>query len=264
MEEFVVFGKLYLLIAAIMLLPYYFIPAGAMYYLFFIRNREKWDYMRIQDKYPVKKAILYEIKWSVWALLVFTLLSTVMVTIIMNGDTKMYFEIGKFGWPYFVFSIILAFFLHDAYYYWMHRFMHNKKVFRHIHLVHHRSKTPTPFAIYSFQPLEVFLQFMVYPFMLFLIPYHPVAFGIFIAYDLFINVAGHTGFEFLPARFTDHWFFRWQNSVTHHDMHHSHLTSNFGLYFNIWDRLMGTLHKDYQQTFKSVKARENSTQNVSS
>jgi sterol desaturase/sphingolipid hydroxylase (fatty acid hydroxylase superfamily) len=69
-----------------------------------------------------------------------------------------------------------------------------------------------------------------------------------------VNTAGHCGFEFLPKKFTRHWFFKWQNPVTHHDMHHSKFNCNYGLYFNIWDRIMGTLHSEYMNKFDEVKA----------
>jgi sterol desaturase/sphingolipid hydroxylase (fatty acid hydroxylase superfamily) len=255
MEAVNEFVKLYPMVAATMVFGYYLLPAGIMYFLFFVLFRKKWNHLRIQDKYPDRASILYEIKWSVRAMLIFAVFVTIMLICIDRGYTKMYFEIDEYGWVYFLLSPVLALFLHDTYYYWVHRLMHYGPVFRYVHLVHHRSKTPTPFAIYSFQPLEVVLQFIVYPLILFFVPYHPVAFGIFIGYDLIVNAAGHTGFEFLPKGFMNHWFFRWQNSVTHHDMHHSHVNRNFGLYFNIWDRLMGTLHKDYEKTFHAVKAK---------
>jgi sterol desaturase/sphingolipid hydroxylase (fatty acid hydroxylase superfamily) len=37
--------------------------------------------------------------------------------------------------------IVLA---HDAYFYWMHRAMHSRRLFRATHLHHHKSRTPTP------------------------------------------------------------------------------------------------------------------------
>ena len=66
-------------------------------------------------------------------------------------------------------------------------------------------------------------------------------------------MTGHLGHEFLPPGFNRHWFFKWQTPVTHHDLHHSKVNCNYGLYFNIWDRVMGTLHKNYDKTFDDVK-----------
>ena len=44
------------------------------------------------------------------------------------------------------------------------------------------------------------------------------------------------------------------NSVTHHAQHHEKFRANFGLYFNVWDRLMGTNHRDYEHRFAQTAA----------
>ena len=58
----------------------------------------------------------------------------------------------------------------------------------------------------------------------------------------FMNVLGHLGFELYPKGFTTHWLGKWNNTSTHHNMHHKYYNCNYGLYFNIWDRIMGTNH----------------------
>jgi sterol desaturase/sphingolipid hydroxylase (fatty acid hydroxylase superfamily) len=35
-------------------------------------------------------------------------------------------------------------------------------------------------------------------------------------------------------------------------MHHRLVKCNYGLYFNIWDRLMNTNHPDYEKSFNQV------------
>jgi sterol desaturase/sphingolipid hydroxylase (fatty acid hydroxylase superfamily) len=45
------------------------------------------------------------------------------------------------------------------------------------------------------------------------------------------------------------------NTPTNHVMHHEKLRGNYGLYFNVWDRLMGTNHKDYEKRFEEVVTR---------
>jgi Delta7-sterol 5-desaturase len=51
------------------------------------------------------------------------------------------------------------------------------------------------------------------------------------------------------------WLRRLLNTPTNHVMHHETLCGNFGLYFNLWDRLMGTNHEDYEQRFREVTSR---------
>ena len=40
--------------------------------------------------------------------------------------------------------------------------------------------------------------------------------------------------------------------ATHHDLHHQGPRWNFGLYFTLWDRLMGTEHPDYVIRFEAA------------
>jgi sterol desaturase/sphingolipid hydroxylase (fatty acid hydroxylase superfamily) len=45
------------------------------------------------------------------------------------------------------------------------------------------------------------------------------------------------------------------NTPTNHIMHHETLRGNFGLYFNLWDRLMRTNHECYEQRFEEITTR---------
>jgi len=65
-------------------------------------------------------------------------------------------------------------------------------------------------------------------------------------------VMGHCGFELFPS-----WFMRsrlgwFMNTITHHGQHHEKFVTNFGLYFNFWDRLMGTNHRQYEERFEQI------------
>lgn len=45
------------------------------------------------------------------------------------------------------------------------------------------------------------------------------------------------------------------NTPTNHAMHHEWMRGNYGLYFNFWDRLMRTNHRDYEARFNEVTSR---------
>jgi lathosterol oxidase len=68
--------------------------------------------------------------------------------------TLVYYPANKYGWPYYIISIVLMIALHDTYYYWTHRLLHWKKIFRYVHKVHHLSLNPTPFSAYALHPVE--------------------------------------------------------------------------------------------------------------
>jgi len=173
------------------------------------------------------------------------------------GYTKIYTDFSAYGWAYFIFTTVLFIFVHDAYFYFTHRAMHHPKVFKYVHKVHHMSNNPTPWAAFSFHPLEAIVEFGIIPIMVFLVPLHPAAILIFAVYMVTLNVMGHLGFEIFPRGFTQHKLLGWHNTSTHHNMHHKYVNCNYSLYFNIWDRLMNTNHAKYHTVFDEVTNRPN-------
>lgn len=172
---------------------------------------------------------------------------------------RMYYNIGQYGQTWFFVSIALTILLHDAYFYWTHRAMHHPRLFRWFHAVHHQSKNPTPWSTYSFSPLEAVVQAGIFPLTVMLIPIHPMAFLVFMIWQLFWNVVGHAGFEFYPAWWLNSWLGAIFNTPTHHIQHHERMRGNYGLYFNFWDRWMGTNHREYQSRFAEVTERRNAS-----
>ena len=45
------------------------------------------------------------------------------------------------------------------------------------------------------------------------------------------------------------------STPTNHIQHHDSFKGNYGLYFNFWDRWMGTNHPDYEKRFREVTSR---------
>jgi hypothetical protein len=68
-------------------------------------------------------------------------------------------------------------------------------------------------------------------------------------------VMGHSGFEVFPRWMMKSWLGRVLSTPTHHVMHHEKMRGNYGLYFNMWDRLMKTNHQDYETRFAEVVSR---------
>jgi len=130
--------------------------------------------------------------------------------------------------------------------------MHLKKVYPIVHQVHHHSINPTPWACFTFHPLEGIIEAAVVPIMVIIIPTHVLTIALFFSFMTFMTVIGHLGFEIYPAGFTKNKWFAWNNTSTHHNMHHTFFKYNYGLYFSFWDKLMGTNHEKYHETFEKV------------
>ena len=84
---------------------------------------------------------------------------------------------------------------------------------------------------------------------------HPMAFSLFMVWQIFFNVMGHTGYEIHPRWLMDTWLGKLLNTPTNHIMHHEKMRGNYGLYFNVWDRVMGTNHPDYESRYREVTSR---------
>lgn len=148
---------------------------------------------------------------------------------------------------------------HDAWFYWAHRAMHHKRLFRATHLHHHKSRTPTPWTAYSFTATEAVIEVAFVPVFLLVtsqlgIAYAGFAILFFIWHQMIRNVMAHAGSELFPAGWVDNPWTDWISTTTHHDLHHSS-GHNFGFYFTWWDRWMGTEHPRYREAFREVTER---------
>ena len=117
------------------------------------------------------------------------------------GLTKLYS--GKIqgvrGWAYAFLTVAALDLLHDAWFYWTHRWMHSwKPLYRRVHSLHHESTVPTAFTGYAFHPLEGAIVFLNEILVTFLFPIHG---GLHRAYHLWTTVihnGGHAGYEIAP------------------------------------------------------------------
>jgi len=230
----------------------YLVFTGAFYLIFYVwKNKALWR-AKIQQRYPENKHIIREITFSFITILIFGAIIMLVIWAGSKGLTCAYPTIAQYGYAWYFVSIGLMIVMHDTYFYWTHRLMHWKPLFKWVHKTHHLSTNPTPFAAYAFHPLEAVVEIGIIPLIAFTIPYHRSAMTVFSLYALLLNVIGHLGYELFPKGFASHRLFKWHNTSTHHNMHHRLVKCNYGLYFNIWDRLMNTNHPHYEETFDAI------------
>jgi lathosterol oxidase len=137
----------------------------------------------------------------------------------------------------------------DAWFYGWHRLLHHPRLFRHIHVVHHKSLDVNPFTSYSFHAAEaVLLGAWIVPAAV-VLPIPMAALGALQVIGLANNVMAHLGYEFLPAWLLKVPVLRWTNTATFHSLHHTRSRGNFGLHTRLWDRVFGTEIAEYEQVF---------------
>lgn len=235
----------------------YLIAAGAMTLVLWIGSR--WlEIRRIQQRRAKPEDFRREVLSSLRTVFVFGV--TTLSTLAMRELGLVRMALDGFGWGTLALQTVAIILAHDAYFYWMHRAIHHKRLFRTWHLHHHKSRTPTPWAAYSFSSWEAVSEAAFVPLYLLLAStlgaeYLGVTMFLFLWHMIIRNVIGHCGTEIYPRWWLDSPLTRWWNTVTHHDLHHSSGTWNFGLYFTWWDRWMGTEHPRYHEAFREVAER---------
>jgi len=233
----------------------YFLFAGLAWLLAYGLFRNCWSHRKIIPRLPQASEVRREVGYSLVTLVLFGLIGAATISAARQGWTQMYWKIPEHGWGWFFGSIVAAILLHDTYFYWTHRLMHHPRLFPVFHRVHHLSNNPSPWAAYSFAPAEAVVEAGIFPLTVMVLPIHPLAFGLFMLWQILFNVAGHTGFEFHPKWVMNTPLRFLLNTPTNHVMHHEKMRGNYGLYFNVWDRLMGTNHPDYESRFREVTSR---------
>jgi Delta7-sterol 5-desaturase len=233
----------------------YAIPASIAFTVFWMWRWEALAHRRIQRRRPSSKAIRREIRYSISTAFIFSAVGLATVHLSRIGVLQNYESFDSYSWAYWVVSIALAILIHDAYFYWTHRAMHHPALFARFHRVHHLSTSPSPWAAYAFAPLEALVSALVVPLILLVLPMHDSAIFVFLIYMIVMNVIGHLGIELYPSSFARGRWTRWYSTSTHHNLHHRDFHGNYGLYFTWWDRLAGTQHADYLDTFDAVTTR---------
>ncbi len=151
--------------------------------------------------------------------------------------------VSGMGWA------IASLLLFDTWFYWFHRLIHHPKLFRKIHRWHHRSRTPTVWANNSDALLDNLFCQSYWFFAPILLPAPTALLVAHKIYDQITGMLGHAGYEYAPGRLSA------KPSpmigTSFHDLHHSTFVYNYATHFSIWDRLMGTIHPDYDQLVTS-------------
>jgi sterol desaturase/sphingolipid hydroxylase (fatty acid hydroxylase superfamily) len=226
--------------------------ACALWLLFYVMLRKVLARRKISQQRPQLRQVNRELWHSLRSIVIYGLVDIPLLYAAWSGWTRLYFDVDQYGWVWYVASIGVMIVIHDAYFYWTHRTMHHPRLYRWMHRTHHLSTDPTPWAAYAFSPAEAFVQAGIAPVIIFTLPVHPTAFALFMIWQISFNVVGHNGYEIYPR-----WFLRTPlgyvlNSPTHHALHHEKFRGNYSLYFNVWDRLMGTNRADYAQRFEQA------------
>jgi lathosterol oxidase len=233
----------------------YFALAGALFWGVWRWGRERFRGARIPGPRRVDaRQIRREVLHTLVTMLAGTTSAGALIALHAAGRTKL--VDGAVSTHVVLAWVAAGVLFNDAWFYGWHRLLHHPKLFRYVHVVHHRSLDVNPFTSYSFHAVEAFiLGLWVVPAGL-LLPIPMASIGALQVIGLGNNLMAHLGYEFLPRWLLKVPLLRWTNTATFHSLHHTRSRGNFGLHTRLWDRLFGTELPDYEQVFLERGRRE--------
>ncbi|WP_413574819.1 sterol desaturase family protein [Bdellovibrio sp. HCB290] len=228
----------------------YLVTTFLFYVVFYLRRWQWSDLRQIYPELPSKTIQRYEIKWSVVSSIIFGIAGVLMGAFWQMGWSKIYLSFDQYGWTYLILSGFFVSVLHDFYFYVTHRCLHKPLAYKRFHAVHHASLHPSPWASFSFHPVESLIEAIPLPLITLILPLHPIVIVIYLTMATISAIINHLGFEVLPPGSAKHPVGKWLISGTHHAGHHRFYKYNFGLFYTFWDHIFGTQHPGYEQQFQ--------------
>src|SRR6478609_8959534 len=117
----------------------YFMFATIAFVLFYVIWRNRFLYKKIQTRFPKNTDYLREIFYSILTICIFSFGAVILFTNPVAAYTTRYTNITQYGWGYYFLIYPVMLLMHDTYFYFTHRLMHNRHLFKWFHLVHHQS-----------------------------------------------------------------------------------------------------------------------------
>lgn len=179
-----------------------------------------------------------EIVLSIYTSIIFGTAFTFLFSMWKSGIIRL--ADNSFSIHYHLASFVIAIMIHETYYYWTHRLMHHKKLYRLFHKGHHDSIEVSSWTSFAFDPLETIVQIIPFFIILCFIPLHPYVLVAFLTMMSVSGVVNHLNRHITPRFVKGTIFGRFMIGPVHHSLHHKEFNKNFGLYFTFWDKLMGT------------------------
>ena len=194
----------------------YFVLSGISYAYFFILKRNKYH-----PRYKAEPSIIIcSKKWAIISAVGISALVIPIELIIINDNSRIYYDVADYGWPYLLLSMVVVLVIAETLIYWIHRGLHTDFFYRHLHVYHHQFREPTPFVSVAFHPLDAFFQAVPYHLCALVLPIHVGVYHGFIMLAMFWAVMIHDRVRLVPSE--------WINHTGCHMVHHWYYGYNYG------------------------------------
>jgi len=233
------------LVLFLIILARYFLVAGGCWWLLRLCRPRAWTAPSEPQRRRMREGIRHDIRLSVLSAAVFALAAAAGLWLQAHDMTRLYAGADTHGWWYLGVSYLMVLILQDAVFYATHRLFHHPALYTWFHSGHHRSRQPTPWTSFAFDPPEAAVQAVFLVAVVMLIPLHLVTLLAVLSTMTVWAIVNHLDLACLPRRFPHHLLGRWVIGPAHHSLHHRRPAVHFGLYFTFWDRVCCTEDDGY-------------------
>ncbi|MEI7978346.1 MAG: sterol desaturase family protein [Bacteroidota bacterium] len=190
---------------------------------------------KITLKEVTKKQLLFEIKHSFSSIIIFGISIIPIVFLIRQGTIHLL--------PNTVFNFVLGLLIlnlwNEVHFFIIHRILHMPFFMSKVHYIHHQSKVPTVYSIFSFHWFEAILLSTVPLTIALFIPFSFLSIAFYPITSALINYAGHCNYRFGNGSGKS-----WLLFGTNHNEHHYKNKNNYGFLLNVFDKLISQKNKN--------------------
>lgn len=229
----------------------YVLMAGLFYAYFYEWKASAWQGRKLSTKPRPAGQVRKEIRWSAINSGIFAVVGALGVVAFQRGYTAVYTDIQAYPLWYLPLSFGLSLFLHETYYYWLHRLMHQPRLYRLVHQIHHDSSTTSPWTSFSFHPIEGLLEAIILPAIVMVLPLHTSVIAAQLTLMILSATINHLDIEIFPKNWLGTRIGRFFIGATHHSLHHRQFRFNYGLYFTFWDKWGKTESPLFRKEFEN-------------
>ncbi|XP_064644357.1 methylsterol monooxygenase 1-like [Lineus longissimus] len=146
--------------------------------------------------------------------------------------------------------------IEDTWHYFLHQALHDKRIYKYIHKVHHHYQVPFGMVAEYAHPAETMILGMGFFIGIMVFCNHMVLLWAWVIVRLFETIDVHSGYD-IPYLNIFH-LIPFYGGAKFHDFHHMNFNGNYSSTFTWWDKIFGTdaQYKEYQkkQAEKAQKA----------
>ena len=210
------------------------------YHLYLYTLKREGTKRKYDPNWPAKNSRLFLFRDQVWdnifwtsgvALLVWTGYEVMTLWLYANH------YIPWLEWARHPVYFVLWFFAiplwREFHFYWVHRLIHWKPLYKHVHYLHHKNINPNPWSGMAMHPVETILYLSVV-LIHWVVPSHPFHFLFDLQHAALGPASGHHGFEGPIAEG------KWPTGSYFHYLHHRYFECNYGEATLPLDRWFGT------------------------